>query len=62
MHTFPEGDSDVGSAEPIWTPDPVTVGRARITDFARFAAQRAGRAMPNCSALWSWSVAEPALF
>lgn len=62
MHTFPRRDREVVRTEPIWTPDPDTVANARITDFAGFAADRAGCALPNYSALWSWSVAEPALF
>lgn len=50
------------SVEPIWTPDPAQVARARITDFAELASERAGRALPDYRTLWSWSVAEPSTF
>ncbi|MEU5088888.1 acetoacetate--CoA ligase [Streptomyces sp. NPDC021356] len=47
--------SDTG--RPDWTPTRRDVERARITDFARFAARRAGRDVSGSyQELWRWSV------
>ncbi|MFB7595017.1 acetyl-coenzyme A synthetase N-terminal domain-containing protein [Streptomyces sp. NPDC056160] len=47
--------SDMG--RPDWTPTRQDVERARITDFARFAARRAGRGVSGSyEELWKWSV------
>ena len=43
-------------ATPLWTPTPERIAGARITEFARRAAERAGRALPDYDALWEWSV------
>ncbi|BAH51542.1 acetoacetate--CoA ligase [Rhodococcus opacus] len=48
--------------EPIWTPDPAQVSRARITEFAEFAAARTGAAYPDYHDLWNFSVEEPSAF
>ena len=44
------------AAAPIWTPDPATVDRARITDFARFAASRTAATFNDYPGLLAWSV------
>ena len=43
---------------PQWIPTDRDVADARVTDFARFAAQRSGTAFPDYRALWQWSVAD----
>jgi acetoacetyl-CoA synthetase len=44
---------------PDLVPDPDSVARARITDFARVASQRAGLDLTtDYASLWRWSVAE----
>ncbi|QSE91858.1 acetoacetate--CoA ligase [Rhodococcus pseudokoreensis] len=48
--------------EPIWTPDPERVARARITEFADFAAARTGAVYPDYHDLWNFSVEEPSAF
>ncbi|MFE7419920.1 acetoacetate--CoA ligase [Rhodococcus sp. NPDC057529] len=48
--------------EPIWTPDPEHAARARITEFAHFAAARTGAAYPDYHDLWKFSVGEPSAF
>ena len=47
---------------PMWQPDPDAVAAARITQFARFAAGRTGRAFPDYAALLAWSVEDLAGF
>src|SRR3954447_17960262 len=42
--------------DPIWTPDPADVARARITDFARFAASRTALDLATYDGLLRWSV------
>jgi acetoacetyl-CoA synthetase len=49
-------------SEPIWAPDPEAVATARITDFARFASQRAGRDLSDYAALLRWSTEDVAAF
>jgi acetoacetyl-CoA synthetase len=44
---------------PQWEPTPDDVESARITDFARVAAARTGRDLPDYPSLWRWSVTEP---
>ncbi|MBF6330479.1 acetoacetate--CoA ligase [Nocardia transvalensis] len=42
--------------EPQWVPSAEDVARARVTDFARFVAERTGREFIDYHALWQWSV------
>ncbi len=51
-----------GCREPQWEPTIEQVERARVTDFARFAAARTGRAFPDYHALWQWSIRDVAGF
>ncbi|MEV0852432.1 acetoacetate--CoA ligase [Nocardia fluminea] len=44
------------AAAPQWVPDENDIARARITDFARFVAERHAVAVPDYHALWQWSV------
>ena len=47
---------------PLWEPSAERAAAAQITAFRREAEERAGRALPDYSALHAWSVAEPARF
>ncbi len=52
-----------GYGATLSTPSPRIVERARIADFARWAAARAGGpADGDYTTLWQWSVAQPARF
>ncbi|RDI51849.1 acetoacetate--CoA ligase [Nocardia mexicana] len=42
--------------EPQWVPSEQDVAGARVTDFARFAAERTGAEFPDYHSLWQWSV------
>src|SRR4051812_43215659 len=42
----------------LWTPSPEQAERTRLTAFARFAAERTGRDLPDYAALWRWSATE----
>ena len=42
--------------EPQWVPSDKDVADARVTDFARFAAERSGGTFSDYRALWQWSV------
>jgi len=42
----------------MWTPDPDDVASARITEFARVAGARAGRAFDTYADLLAWSVSD----
>ncbi|MFE5479760.1 acetoacetate--CoA ligase [Nocardia sp. NPDC056541] len=44
------------AAAPQWVPDDNDIAGARITDFARFVAERHTVAVPDYHALWQWSV------
>ncbi|HMV68854.1 MAG TPA: acetyl-coenzyme A synthetase N-terminal domain-containing protein, partial [Myxococcota bacterium] len=48
--------------EPLWTPSPERVERARLTAFRRRAEQRAGQRLPDYDALWRWSIDQPGTF
>lgn len=47
---------------PQWTPSDDDVAGARVTDFARFAGERAGRTFDDYRSLWQWSVDDLAGF
>ncbi|MDV3128731.1 acetoacetate--CoA ligase [Mycobacterium sp. 21AC1] len=47
---------------PQWEPTQADIESARVTDFARFVASRAGRELTDYQTLWQWSVDEPAVF
>ncbi|MGY4648021.1 acetoacetate--CoA ligase [Mycobacterium sp. URHB0021] len=47
---------------PQWEPTPEGIARARITDFARFAQERAGAPVGDYRSLWRWSVDHPEAF
>jgi acetoacetyl-CoA synthetase len=49
-------------AAPQWVPTNEDVANARVTDFARFVADRTGVATNGYAPLWQWSVDEPAAF
>ncbi|MDG5484387.1 acetoacetate--CoA ligase [Mycolicibacterium gadium] len=49
-------------AAPQWVPTDEDVATARVTDFARFVADRTGVATTDYQSLWQWSVDEPAAF
>ncbi len=49
-------------AAPQWVPTDEDVTSARVTDFARFVADRAGVRTTDYTSLWQWSVDEPAAF
>lgn len=49
-------------AAPQWVPTDEDVATARVTDFARFVAERAGVTTTDYASLWQWSVDEPAAF
>ncbi|BBZ19422.1 acetoacetate--CoA ligase [Mycolicibacterium gadium] len=49
-------------AAPQWVPTDEDVAAARVTDFARFAADRTGAPTADYQSLWQWSVDEPAAF
>ncbi|MGI9008514.1 MAG: acetoacetate--CoA ligase [Streptosporangiaceae bacterium] len=52
-----------GYGATLSTPTPADIEQARITDFARFAAQRQhGPAAGGYQPLWQWSVDQPAEF
>ncbi|GAB2720989.1 acetoacetate--CoA ligase [Nocardia thraciensis] len=42
--------------EPQWVPSEQDIACARVTDFARFVAERTGAEFPNYYSLWQWSV------
>lgn len=47
----------MSASQPDWVPTAQAVEHARITDFARFASQRAGRDVSgDYHTLWAWSV------
>ena len=50
------------AAAPQWVPTDEDVATARVTDFARFVADRTGVATTDYQSLWQWSVDEPAAF
>ena len=47
---------------PLWVPAGDRIAAANITDFARGAERRWGRALPDYPALHGWSVEQPAEF
>lgn len=49
-------------AAPQWVPTDEDVAAARVTDFARFVAERAGVTTTDYASLWQWSVDKPAAF
>lgn len=49
-------------AAPQWVPTDEDVATARVTDFARFVADRTGVTTTDYQSLWQWSVDEPAEF
>lgn len=49
-------------AAPQWVPTAEDVATARVTDFARFVADRTGVTTTDYQSLWQWSVDEPAAF
>ncbi|GAA4600575.1 acetoacetate--CoA ligase [Actinoallomurus liliacearum] len=50
-------------ATPDWTPSPERIAAARISDFARAAADRTGLDLTgDYPRLWEWSVSEPGEF
>jgi acetoacetyl-CoA synthetase len=49
-------------AAPQWVPTDEDVSSARVTDFARFVADRTGVTTTDYTSLWQWSVDEPAAF
>ena len=49
-------------AAPQWVPTEEDVAEARVTDFARFVADRIGVDDDRLQSLWQWSVDEPAAF
>src|SRR5260370_29430910 len=52
-----------GYGAPLSTPSQQAVQQARITDYARWLARRSGGpAEGDYTALWRWSVTEPAQF
>jgi acetoacetyl-CoA synthetase len=52
----------VTDAAPQWEPTRRDIADARVTDFARFVEQRAGKQVADYQALWQWSVDDPAVF
>jgi acetoacetyl-CoA synthetase len=48
--------------EPLWRPSPQRIAAARLTEFARFAQARAGRALGDYAGLHAWSVADRPAF
>ncbi|OZF40220.1 acetoacetate--CoA ligase [Rhodococcus sp. 14-2483-1-2] len=46
----------------LWTPTDSDLAEARVTEFARFVAQRHDVLLPDYSALWRWSTNELELF
>jgi len=44
--------------EVLWQPNPERIARARITNFAAFAAARSGRDLPDYGSLWSYSTTD----
>lgn len=46
------------SPAPLWEPTAQDVAEARVTAFARFAAERNGRTFPGYDELWEWSTSE----
>ncbi|MEV0335333.1 acetoacetate--CoA ligase [Nocardia sp. NPDC050717] len=50
------------TATPQWVPATEDIARARITDFARFVAERHAVTLPDYRALWQWSVDDVAGF
>ena len=49
-------------AAPQWVPTDEDVAAARVTDFARFVAERTGVKTTDYASLWQWSVDDPAVF
>jgi acetoacetyl-CoA synthetase len=49
-------------AAPQWVPTEEDVAAARVTDFARFVAERTGVTTTDYTTLWQWSVDDPAAF
>ena len=52
----------MSGAAPQWVPTDEDVANARVTDFARFVADRTGLTTTDYTSLWQWSVDEPAAF
>ncbi len=48
--------TDDSSAELLWTPDEQLRTASRLTEFARFVADRHGAPVEDYAALWQWSV------
>ena len=40
--------------EVLWQPSPERIARARISDFAAFAAARSGRDLPDYTSVWEY--------
>jgi acetoacetyl-CoA synthetase len=49
-------------AAPQWVPTDDDVANARVTDFARFVADKTGVTTTDYRSLWQWSVDDPAAF
>ena len=49
-------------AAPQWVPTDEDVANARVTDFARFVADRTGVTTTDYASLWQWSVDDPDAF
>jgi acetoacetyl-CoA synthetase len=50
------------SDEPLWTPSPVRVERAQVTQFMNSVNGTLGPAIDNWDELWDWSVTRPEQF
>ncbi len=49
--------------KPLWTPPPARISQAQITEFSRFAENRAaGLKLPDYQALYQWSVEDSSAF
>jgi len=44
--------------EVLWQPSPERIARARISDFAAFAAARSGRDLPDYTSVWEYSTTD----
>ncbi len=50
-------NSFIREGDLLWTPSPERIGRANVTRFLRWLAER-GRHFPDYPALWTWSVTD----
>ncbi|MFD0916177.1 acetoacetate--CoA ligase [Pseudahrensia aquimaris] len=55
-------DTTAAKRQPLWTPDAKRVSESRLSDFARFVAERTGETFNRYDALHAWSIGSTEAF